>query len=310
MSDADAMERGFLKDEMLDCAVYSRLAKSESNGEVRDLLSALAKTERSHVEMWKTLLGVGSSYDIKPAFMELRILEMLVVRRFLGVAFVVKFLERHERHDLKKYTKTFSGPLMGKKYRKSASKMINDFAKHERTLRKKADNYKGELEHVQSIILGLNDGLVEILAIIAGLAIVATSSFTVVVIGLIAGVSGALSMTGGVYLSSKSYGLVRSNRIKEKSSPVREGYNAGIWYLIGSVLAILPFIFGFVGVRALAISVVLVCAALTGVSGIVAVISETSFRKRALEMIAISLGAVFVMMILGVLAKMYFGVSV
>lgn len=314
MGAREEMEKGFLRDEILDCEVYSRLSKSESNVEVRHLLERLSDTERRHAAIWRELLGESGKGVRGPALMELRVLEMQILRRLLGIAFLVKFLERHENSGLINYESSLRGKHFNDSDWKRIGGILGDEEGHERALAGKAEKYRGDLDYIQSIIFGLNDGLVEILAVVAGLATVATTSFIVVILGMIAGISGTLSMAGGAYLSAKSEGLVKKG-MEEKGktsgpSPRKEAYYVGIWYFFGALLAVFPFLLGMQGIAGVLSSIILVCVALTLVSSVIAIISGTSARRRIFEMLAISLSAAFVTILFGIFAKLYFGVSV
>ncbi len=314
MGTREAMEIGFLKDEILDSEVYAKLADSESNSDVKRLLYELSETEKGHAAIWRGLLGERGKKVGGPALMRLQILEMQTIRRLLGVAFLVKFLERHEKEGLANYESSLSKHTFRGNEGKQIESILRDEESHETAFALKAEKYKGNLEYTQSIIFGLNDGLVEILAVVAGLATVATGSFIVVILGMIAGISGTLSMAGGAYLSAKSEGLVESGvgKMKKKAGllPEKEAYNTGLWYFVGALLAVIPFMAGIGGVAGVLLSTLFVCVALTIVSSIIAIISGTSVKRRVFEMLAISLGAAVVTVLFGTFAKMYLGVSV
>jgi VIT1/CCC1 family predicted Fe2+/Mn2+ transporter len=314
MESREEMEKSFLKDELLDHETYLRLKKSEKSSEIRSLLQRLADKEEEHIRIWSMLLGKASSSVKKPAFIGVRVFLLRLLRKTLGIGFVTRLLERDEESGLERYKAGLKSGVMSERDKKYLRRVIGDEAEHETSFAGKVEQYSGELGYTQSIILGLNDGLVEIVAMVAGLATVATSSFIVVIIGLIAGISGTLSMAGGVYLSSKSEGLVEDAMDKEKKtvrvSPSKEGYYTGIYYFVGALIAILPFIFGVGGAVGILLSIVLVSIALVIASTIIAVISGTSIRKRSLEMLAVSLGAAFVTILFGTFAKIHFGVSI
>ncbi len=59
-------------------------------------------------------------------------------------------------------------------------------------------------KNIREIIFGIEDGLVSIFGAVIGLAIGSSSSSVVVLGGLAAAISGAISMAAGTYLSSKS----------------------------------------------------------------------------------------------------------
>ena len=67
-----------------------------------------------------------------------------------------------------------------------------------------AEEHSAVRNYVRDLILGFNDGLVSVYAIVAGVAGAAFTSGQIAVAGLAAGVAGALSMGLGEYLSTKS----------------------------------------------------------------------------------------------------------
>ena len=58
------------------------------------------------------------------------------------------------------------------------------------------------LAHIKDIGLSLNDGLVEIVATTVGIAAALQQPLLVAIAGLIVAASGALSMSGGTYIST------------------------------------------------------------------------------------------------------------
>jgi len=71
---------------------------------------------------------------------------------------------------------------------------------------------------VRDIIFGANDGLVSILALVAGVYGAITESHTILIAGIAGAVAGAISMGAGAYLSSKS-----EKEVIEKESERRKG---------------------------------------------------------------------------------------
>ncbi len=141
----------------------------------------------------------------------------------------------------------------------------------------------------------------------AGIAIVATSGFMVVALGLLAGISGTLSMAGGVYLSARSENLVMAHAGVDRANPRKEAAYTGFWYFMGALVPVLPFMLGMQGLAGDFFAMAFVAAALTAASAVIAIMSGTSIRRRAAEMVAISLGAALVTIVIGALARHYFG---
>lgn len=70
--------------------------------------------------------------------------------------------------------------------------------------REEAGEHNPVRNYVRDLILGFNDGLVSVYAIVAGVAGAAFGTREIAIAGLAAGVAGALSMGLGEYLSTKS----------------------------------------------------------------------------------------------------------
>ncbi len=314
MADRLDMEQGFYRDEVHDIAVYTALAENESRPELRRLLQKLADTEKKHAKIWKDIISDAGETPHEPAFVGFAVAYYVFIRKVLGTAFAIKLLERGEERAIEEYSAALgSRRISGKGKAAIRNVILNDEKFHEKELSGKIGEYTGDLNYIKSIIFGLNDGLVELLAVVTGLAVVATSSLVVAVAGIVVGIAGTLSMAAGEYISSKSRGLVREamrEDVVHKTSPAKEAMYIGLFYFIGAIIAVLPFILGLVRYAGIITSIVLVVIVLTVVSTIVAIISDTSAKRRVAEMLVISLGAAFVTIILGAIIRYYFGISI
>jgi len=88
---------------------------------------------------------------------------------------------------------------------------------------------------VRDVIFGANDGLVSILALVAGVYGAITESHPILIAGIVGAVAGAISMGAGAYLSAKSEKEVtekESDRkgIKRKGTPEEEKENLVRFY--------------------------------------------------------------------------------
>lgn len=307
------LARKLYLDELVDYEIFSRLAKSEKDRSLRILLGRLARMERAHMGLWAEIagrkepeLGFGSWIVM------LRVYAYLIARKILGVAFITMLLGKGEMEALGRYNEVMKSFGQSAIDRKRLDTIIADERYNEADLKEKIREYRGQLNYIRSIVFGLNDGLVEILAAVAGIAVVASSGIIVIIAGIIIGVSGTLSMAGGSYLSAKSHNLLEEAK-EEDEAQIRPGHEAmytGVYYFLGSLVSIVPFALGLSGFAGIIWAVILVSLVLTTVSVIVAVVSGTSIGKRVFEMLAISLGAVVVTVVLGTIARVYFGVVI
>ena len=91
---------------------------------------------------------------------------------------------------------------------------------------------KGAKNYLGSIVLGLNDALVELTGVLAGLTLALQNSRIIVVSGLIIGLAASLSMAASEYLSTKAEANGRS--------PGVSAFYTGIAYLITVLFLIFP----------------------------------------------------------------------
>ncbi len=303
----------FYKDEISDMNLYRALAKAERKKELRSLFNALAGIEGKHARMWLEVLKDEGMQKPSVGASSLRILKFGIVSRILGSAFVTRILEEGEIRAIEAYSKTLGRVGYTARERKRIRSIIDDEKNHEEKLVASIKESEGDLNYVRSIVFGLNDGLVELLAVIAGLAVVIQTPILVAIGGLIVGVSGTLSMAAGAYLSSKSHILVEDSAKNAKdhvdTKPAKDALYTGLFYFIGAIISILPFMFGLSGFAGILASIVLVSIALVIASTIIALISNTSIKTRIAEMLIISLGTAFVTIILGTILKQHFGIS-
>ncbi len=307
------MERYFFMLETFHYKLYSKLALSESNSKLRMLLQEMAGGEERHASAWKDALSEhGVIEPRQQALMGLRIALFQALRTVFGAALVIKLLEKDESRSLAGYISSASRLRFSDKEKKLISWIIRQEQLHESELISEMNAYESEVNYIRSVVFGLNDGLVEVLAAVAGLAVIATSPIVVVIGGMIIGVSGTLSMAGGAYLSSKSGTLVEGRKagIGNATKPSREALYTGLYYFLGAMVAIAPFAAGVTGIAGIALAIVLVVAALSAASVVIAITSDTSIKRRMAEMITISLAASFATILLGLVMRIYFGVTI
>jgi|GEM_PF-2431643 VIT1/CCC1 family predicted Fe2+/Mn2+ transporter len=314
-SDKAKLVRSLYLDERVDYRIFGRLAKGEKDKDLRVLLGRLARMENAHMKIWADMAGRQEKESLLLSLMTaVRVYSFLLARKILGVAFVIMLLGKNEMNALERYREAMKDVRLSAMDRKRFDTIIADEKYNEMDLKERIREYRGQLNYIRSIVFGLNDGLVEILAAVAGIAVVATNGTVVAVAGIIIGVAGTLSMAGGSYLSAKSDDLVEEVRKDEKgrlgTTPLQESLYTGAYYFFGSLVSVVPFVFGLSGVGGILAAVILVSMVLTTVSVIIAVMSRTSIKRRVFEMLAISLGAVMITVILGTVARVYFGVVI
>ena len=89
------------------------------------------------------------------------------------------------------------------------------------------------LQYVGSMVLGLNDALVELTGTLAGLSFALQNNKLVALSGLITGISATLSMASSEYLSARSEG---------STDAYKSALYTGVMYIFAVVFLVLPYL--------------------------------------------------------------------
>jgi vacuolar iron transporter family protein len=181
--------RQHLANERAEAAVYRDLAQRRT-GEDREILLALAESEKRHEQHWLNLLGdqVG-----KPRRSDLRTRMLGFLARHFGSVFVLALAQRAESRSTYE-TDVDATPTM------AADERI-----HEEVVRGLAARGRDRLSgSFRAAVFGANDGLVSNLALVLGISATGVSNHTVLATGLAGLLAGALSMGAGEYVSVRS----------------------------------------------------------------------------------------------------------
>ena len=296
----------FLETERMHAIMYSHLAKEEDHPKHKRFLNKLTAEEKKHEELLREILKDEGVKPRRSHFLWLKLAFYRFISAIFGVPFGIAVIEREEDQTIKEYIAALS-QIKEKRSTDKLKTIIKDEEAGEQELQDNLNDYSEHFDYIKSIVFGLNDGLVEILAVVAGLAVVATSPFVVVIGGIIVGISGTLSMAGGAYLSSKSYNLVEEEKkgTSTTNSPFKDAAYTGIFYFLGSLSSVVPFAAGLSGFAGILTAIIIVSIVLILGSAVIGIVSKTSIKRRSLEMLTISLGAAFVTIILGIILRSY-----
>mgnify|MGYP003449504475 FL=1 len=158
------------------------------------------------------------------------------------------------------------------------------------------------LRYAGSVVLGLNDALVELTGALAGLTLALQNGKLIALSGLITGIAASLSMAASEYLSTRSE--------KTDKHPVRAAIYTGIAYICTVFLLILPYLlfenYFFDLAWALTTAVIIIAA----FNYYISVAKDESFRDRFLEMAGLSLGVALFSFIIGYFIRMWLGIEV
>ncbi len=207
--------------ESLHYSIYSKLAKHEKDREFRARLNNLVRLEKKHLGVWEDILRfynknpVQKRYSLYPNL-------FLLLRFFLGKSITASTLELYEASSAADFLNVIN--IVPSQKLDGVVAAITDELYNEK-LRSESQTEKGILSHVREIVFGMNDGLVEVLASVAGIVGIYKSNIVAALAGLIIGISGTLSMSVGAYLSSRSekdVSLSESMRLQLELEAARE----------------------------------------------------------------------------------------
>ena len=158
------------------------------------------------------------------------------------------------------------------------------------------------LSYVGSMVLGMNDAMVEMTGTLAGLTLAMQNTRLIALSGLITGIA-TLSMASSEYLSSKSEG--RPDALKSASY-------TGVAYLVTVALLILPYLLFDEShyLWAMGTMVVIVLLILVVFNYYLSVAQDLPFKKRFGQMAGISLGVAALSFVIGILVKQFLGVDI
>ncbi|MEM2175295.1 MAG: VIT1/CCC1 family protein, partial [Candidatus Micrarchaeia archaeon] len=159
------------------------------------LLESLSKDELSHYNLWKKYTNM----DVEPN--KTKILLYFLIAKIFGLTFGLKLMENNEM-EAKNIYEIISKDIP------IAKRIVKEEDKHEKIL----INLINEefLEYTSSLVLGLNDALVELTGSLAGLTFALQNNKLIAISGLITGISASLSMAASEYLSTKNEKTVKN----------------------------------------------------------------------------------------------------
>ena len=275
------------QNELTESVIYEQIAKFAKGEQNKATLRRLAAEERAHYEIWKNYTGI----EMKPQ--KGKVFKFKWIARILGFTFAVKLMENGEEAAQDEYE------LLAKEVKESA-KIKQDEEAHEAALLEMLDEER--LQYVGSMVLGMNDALVELTGSLAGFTFAMQNTKLIALSGLIMGISATFSMASSEFLAAKSEG--RTDALKSCSY-------TGIAYLITVALLILPYLLfdnsGYMYALFSMIGVVVLIIA--GFTYYISVAQGEKFKPRFLEMCGISIGVAVISFGVGILAKHFLGVD-
>lgn len=277
----------FQKNEITESVVYSRLAGIEKNIENKEILTQISQEEGRHYQILKKHTGKDVKADYRKVFF------YYWMARIFGITFTIKLMESDE--------KTAQGTYNAYEEHDDILRLAEDEKVHEEKLIGMINEER--LSYMGSVVLGLNDALVEFTGALAGFTLALNDAKLIALTGSITGIAAALSMASSEYLSTKTAGTGEKH-------PVKAAVYTGIAYIITVISLVSPFMWISNVLVALAAMLCIATIIIALFNYYYAVARGESFRSRFTEMAVLSFSVAGVSFLIGYLLKMFTGIDV
>lgn len=274
------------QNELNESVIYREIAKFAKGEHNREVLCRLADEEAGHCEIWRQYTGAELKVQRRKVF------KYKLLARIFGFTFAVKLMERGEAGAQKEYEK------LEQEVPESVS-IRHEEEEHEAALLEILDEER--LQYVGSMVLGLNDALVELTGSLAGFTFALQNTDLIALSGLIIGISATFSMAASEFLAARSEG--RTDAFKSCAY-------TGVAYLVTVALLILPYLLLSDCLVALACMIAMVLAIILAFTYYTSVALSRPFFSRFFEMAGISVGVAVLSFAVSIAAKALLGVDV
>lgn len=276
------------QNEVTERQIYLNLAKKVKKESDRVTLRRIAGEEAKHAETWRRY----TNKKLKPQW--IKVWFYTIVSIILGYTFAIKIMEKGEKVAQQNY-----GQLLSEV--PEAEQILREEEEHEEALIAMLD--EDRLQYVGSMVLGLNDALVELTGTLAGLSFALQNNKLVALSGLITGISATLSMASSEYLSARSEG---------STDAYKSALYTGVMYIFAVVFLVLPYLLYPVDqyLAALITMLAIVVIIIFAFTYYISVAKDLPFKKRFAEMATISLSVAVLSFLVGFIVKYFLGIDI
>ena len=275
------------RSEITEYYVYKAIAKTLPEEENRRIVEEIGEDEKRHYEIWKGYTGE----EVPPN--KFQIWLYTTISKLFGFTFGFKLMEMGEEKAQVNYQKIEDAIP-------EAKDVIQDENEHEDILLELLN--EETLLYAGSVVLGLNDALVELTGALAGLTLAFSDVNIIALSGLITGIAASLSMAASEYLSTSSE--------ESEKHPIKAAVYTGIAYIFTVALLILPYLLLENALSALAITITISIVIIALFNFYISVAKNEPFGRRFAEMAGISLGVAALSFFLGFLIRNWLGVDI
>jgi VIT1/CCC1 family predicted Fe2+/Mn2+ transporter len=277
----------FQQTEITEYHIYKRLARRIKSAENARVLDQIAEDELRHYNGWKQYSGT----EVQPR--RFMIWYYTTLSLIFGFTFGIKLMEQGEAKAQANY--------------ESVSKVIPEALEYQHEEDRHEEQLiamlsEERLEYAGSVVLGLNDALVELTGALAGLTLALQDVKLIALSGLITGIAASMSMAASEYLSTRSE--------KTSKNPVRAAIYTGIAYIVTVALLVLPYLLFENYILDLAIALLTAVLIIAVFNYYISVAKDESFRERFIEMAALSLSVAAFSFIIGYFIRVWLGIEI
>ena len=274
--------------EITESVIYKKIAKFAKGEENKKTLERLGNEEENHAKIWEKYTGLSLKAS------KWKVFKYTFLARVFGFTFAIKLMESGEENAQKEYD------VLAKEIEESVVVRQQE-EEHEKALINMLDEER--LQYVGSMVLGLNDALVELTGSLAGFTFAMQNTKLIALSGLIIGVSATFSMAASEFLAARSEG---------RNDAFKSCLYTGMAYLVAVALLILPYLLlpNSAYVLALILMLATVILIITVFTYYTSVAQSKPFLSRFLEMAIISVTVAIISFGVGVGAKLLFNIDI
>jgi len=272
----------FQKNEITEYFIYRKLAGRIKDPQNKKILNGISAEELKHCNIWKGYTGK----EVKPD--RFRVWLYTFISMIFGITFGIKLMEKGEGKAEISYKEI-------SEFIPEAENIAHEEEEHEKELIGLIDEER--LRYAGSMVLGLNDALVELTGALAGFTLALQNVRLIAVTGLITGIAASLSMATSEYLSTKTESSAKN--------PAKASLYTGFAYVLAVLILVFPYFFfknvyfclGFTIFNAIILILIF--------SFYISVAKDFHFKKRFSEMASITIGISALTFAIGYLIRLF-----
>lgn len=274
--------------EITEAQIYKNIAATLPKDNDREIMLRIAADEERHAKVWA---GYSGNTKTPKKFI---VWWYTFISKVFGYTFAIKLMEMGEEGAQQNYVEIVQALP-------DTRRILEDEQRHEEELVEMLDEER--LRYAGSVVLGLNDALVELTGALAGLTLALhTKPELIALSGLVTGIAASLSMGASEYLST--------SQESDGKHPLRAAIYTGLAYIFTVAALITPYLVIKAPFISLAISLTTAVLIIAIFNYYISVAKGESFKHRFLEMSILSLSVAAFSFVIGYFIRLWLGVEI